>query len=381
MTNIFFILLVIISLLFGYSFYIKQYSYCLLLIFFIAITGRLQVISDPEIHDWDEKYHALVAKNLIKTPLTPSLYKFHPIDLNSKDWTTEIIWLSKPPVPLWIMSISIYTIGENTFGIRLPSLIIALLAIFLTYLIGKELFNKKIGIISAFLHSINGLLIELVGGRVSSDHVEHTFLFFFELAIFLTILGIKRKTLFIQLLIGVCIGLSFLSKWQIAVLIFPVWIVIQYNYANKNIKQIFIDFAFVLIGTICIVFPWLFHIYNAFPAETTNIFYGLISPFQESIQNHSGPWYYYINKLGVIFGELVYLPLLFIFFNRNLLKDAKFQLLLIWIIFPLILFSISETKRFTYILVIAPAIFIIISHFIQNLKLTKYLLNGGTFYS
>ena len=36
---------------------------------------RIFIISDPVVHDWDERFHALVAKNMIENPLKPTLYK------------------------------------------------------------------------------------------------------------------------------------------------------------------------------------------------------------------------------------------------------------------------------------------------------------------
>ena len=39
-----------------------------------AFALHLWVSMDPYLHEWDERYHALVAKNLMPHPLKPTLY-------------------------------------------------------------------------------------------------------------------------------------------------------------------------------------------------------------------------------------------------------------------------------------------------------------------
>ncbi len=39
-----------------------------------------------DLHDWDERYHALVAKNMIEQPFKPMLYKNPVLPYDYKDW-------------------------------------------------------------------------------------------------------------------------------------------------------------------------------------------------------------------------------------------------------------------------------------------------------
>jgi len=47
---------------------------------------RCFMISDPYLHEWDERYHALVAKNMIDDPFKPTLYKNPVLPFDYKDF-------------------------------------------------------------------------------------------------------------------------------------------------------------------------------------------------------------------------------------------------------------------------------------------------------
>ncbi len=132
---------------------------------------------DNFLHEWDERYHALVAKNLLQHPLKPTLYD-NPVEpYDHKNWVANYIWLSKPPLPLWFMAASISTFGTHEFAVRLPAIIFSLLSVILTYKIGSILFSQKIGLLAALLHGIHGLLTDLASGRLSSVEWKLPFCF------------------------------------------------------------------------------------------------------------------------------------------------------------------------------------------------------------
>ncbi len=95
----------------GYYFSYKQYSkssftVAVLLLMVCGLMLRVYTSSDFFLHFWDERYHALVAKNLIKHPLIPTLYDDPILPYNYKNWTESHIWVHKQPLPLWTMAAS-----------------------------------------------------------------------------------------------------------------------------------------------------------------------------------------------------------------------------------------------------------------------------------
>jgi 4-amino-4-deoxy-L-arabinose transferase len=120
----------------------------------------------------DERFHALVARNLIHHPLTPTWIENPVLPYDFKNWTANPVWLEKGPVPLWALSGSIRVLGADELAVRIPSIPRTSLAVYLTFLIAATLFDRDVAILAAFFQAINGLLVELAAGRVSSDHVD-----------------------------------------------------------------------------------------------------------------------------------------------------------------------------------------------------------------
>ncbi len=341
------------------------------MIILTAIIPRIWLISNPSLGDNDEKYHALVAKNLTEDPLKPVLYQnpILPYDINN--WRGNHLWLSKPPITLWLIAASIKCFGNTVFAVRLPSLILSIFFVLLIYHIAKLLFNRKVATISAFLLGIQGTFIELGAGEISSDHVDLTFNVIYLLALYVSLQISKvnpNKKYWYVMLLGFILGLLFLVKWHVAALILPIWI--SYLVIRKNNFKTILSYTLISMSIACItVAPWLIYLYSRFPLELKLMVNHLISPINQVVQGHSGPWYYYLDKIGKLCGEFIYLPILYLIYVCFSKKSWRLFFLLSCIIIPIIAFSFVETKRFTYVLITAPAIFIAISHFISDILL------------
>ena len=60
-------------------------------------------------------------------------------------------YLDKPPLLFWLSSFSFSIFGVSEFAFRFPSFIFSLIAAFGTFLIGKELYNKRVGIYASLM--------------------------------------------------------------------------------------------------------------------------------------------------------------------------------------------------------------------------------------
>ena len=68
-------------------FYLKKTKTSLWLIILSAFLLRLLLSAlDPFLHNWDERFHVLVAKNMMQFPF------------NYTDWSSNNIWLHKQPL-------------------------------------------------------------------------------------------------------------------------------------------------------------------------------------------------------------------------------------------------------------------------------------------
>ncbi|MBC7864849.1 MAG: glycosyltransferase family 39 protein [Bacteroidia bacterium] len=367
-----YLVLLISVLLFLAAFYFRKKTvFSLFLLIIGGLFLRLYLSSDTYLHEWDERYHALVAKNLLKHPLVPTLYDNPVLPANESTWVDGHVWLHKQPLPLWIMATSLKVVGCTEFGLRFPSVLLSTLAILLTFLISKELFSKKTAFLSAFLHAIHGMVIELTAGRIATDHVDVFFLFFIELAIYFAVLFRKKDKQYFNLLTGVCIGLAVLCKWLPAFIVLALWFVI--NYRHLKWQRTLASLVIIVLSSAAVFVPWQIYIITHFPVEAKREYAYNLKHMSEVLDGNGGPFYYYFDKMRIIFGELIYIPfiwLMYKFFKRYFSVQRAF--LLLWILIPYLFFSFAKTKMQAYIIFCAPAFFILTAYFIQYLSFIKF---------
>lgn len=340
----------------------------LLLLIFAGLLLRIWISSDQYLHPHDEKFHALVAKNIIQHPLKPTLYENPIHKIEFKDWSCNNVWLHKQPLPLWTIALSISIFGNNEFAVRIPSILLSTLAIWLIYQLSLFFFpdGKKqlTAWIAAFLMAINGLILELTGGRIATDHYDVFFMFFVLAAVYFSTQHIKSKKPFLTLLIGLSIGLAILTKWLPAIIVVPVWLLLAIDSAKFTRREIMLNLLVIISIATTVFLPWQLYINSQFPAEAAYTMSHNMLHITDVLDNQTGPFWFFISRMGTNYGELIYIPLIFIVirFLKNR-KDYKLLSLIIWIFVPLIFFSIAKTKMQAYILFTAPALFLITAYF------------------
>lgn len=366
--NIFSFITLLGFILFGYtSFYyykkdnLKLAIACLMLGGFIL---RWYAASDFFLHPWDERYHALVAKNLMENPFIPTLYKNPILSYDPSSWNNNHIWLHKQPLPLWTMSLSMLCFGTNELALRFPSILLSTLTIVLTYIIGSYWYNKKIGYLAGFFFAINGLIIELSAGRVATDHIDIFFLFFITLGIVCMIKFVEKQHYYFLLLTGLSMGAAILTKWMPALIILPLAIVLMLDTQKLSVKQIITYTGCIIIPAIVVFLPWQLYIYKYYPYEASWEAGFNMKHVTDILEGHGGPWYYYLDRIRINYGELIYLPLIWILWLYSKSPFHKKHIFfIVWIFIPIFFFSYAKTKMQAYILFTAPAFFIITAAF------------------
>ncbi len=364
-TGIIVIIICVVCLVYSFRLF-KKNSIKIALIFLLlnGLVLRIYVASDHYLHAWDERYHALVAKNLIRHPLKPTLYDNPLLDYDYKNWTGNHIWLHKPPLPLMTMALSIGLFGINEIAVRLPSVLLSTIGILIVFQIALYFYNARLAYMAAFLYSIHGLIIALAGGRYATDHIDIFFLFFISLAVLLLLEYIKTRNQLFNILSGISIGLAVLSRWLPAFIVFPVWLLLMIDSGKFTPKKIMTDFA-VLAFVTCLTFiPWQFYIHLNFPAEAFYERSLLWKHFTEGIEGHGESCWFHFLCMGKMYGELFYIPAIwFVYKAFKKPVHLKRLALLVWFLIPFIFFSFPQTKLQAYTLFTAPSIFIIISLF------------------
>lgn len=332
-----------------------------------GVIVRVYMASDGFLHAWDERFHALVAKNLIDAPLKPMLYKNPILNYDYKDWVNNHIWLHKQPFPLWVMSFSLKLFGNTEFALRLPSLLLSISGIWLVYDLGKRLFSKQVAFFAGFLFTIQGLILEIGSGRVTTDHIDLFFLVLVLLAVWASKRYADTNVFWWNLMCGVVIGLAILTKWLPALIVLPIWGAFQISKIGWNLKLIAIRAVPLLIIVSLVAIPWQLYTYKMYPAEQIWESTYNFRHFTETIEGMGGSFWYHFDKMRIIYGEIVYLPMIWVIYVAIKRRDWKYWALLIWVLLPFLFFSFAKTKMQGYTLFTAPAILLICGLFYQNL--------------
>jgi 4-amino-4-deoxy-L-arabinose transferase-like glycosyltransferase len=357
---------------------VKNYRYTLVIILILAFTLRAYLSADLYLHEWDERYHALVAKNLMVSPLMPRLYPVALLNYSVQEWSSNYVWLHKQPVPLWLMAASLKVFGTNEMALRLPSVILSTGSVFLTYLIGKKLFNEEVGLLASFLHALNGLIIELTGGRIATDHIDICFLFFVQLCFLLSAQYRQKSNKFWLVFTGISLGLAVLSKWLPALIIIPCFAIL--NYKKDRALQTAADIAVILAFAMAIVAPWQVFCSIKYPAEYSAEMAHITRHFSEGLDKQTGGFLYHFGKAIIVVNELVWPAFIWACYLAVKRKDKSLLALIVWAIVPYLFFSFAATKMQAYLVFVAPALFIIIAYcwfelftLLKNKKVNRYI--------
>lgn len=155
--------------------------------------------------------------------------------------------------------------------------------------------SKKIGLIAAFFQSINGLAIELAAGRCATDHIDTFFLFFIQLSIVFILLDKKYNHKKFLIFAGVACGLAILSKWLPALIVMPLYFIL--NFEKKSNKDIFYDLVILFSTVAIVVIPWQLYAYMKYPMEYSWEMQFNRLHFTQALEGNGQPWWYFLNRI------------------------------------------------------------------------------------
>ena len=348
---------------------------------FLILGGLLMRIYfvqlDPFIHDWDERFHALVAKNLGHHWLCPTLIDKPILPVDYRDWSATHIWLHKQPVFLWQMALSIRFFGLNEFAVRFPSLLMTTTLIWVIYGIAKNLFDERTAFISALIFSCYQPVLELNSGLPSTDHNDIAFLFYVTLSVYCWIIFEKHRQTKYLLLMGFFSGLAILNKWLPGLFIFLAFGCYHLFFLRDLFtKEMLINIAKALFVCLITFMPWQLYILYRFPQEAFVEYQYNNLHFMKAVEGHGGNAWYYIDLLKDQYKHLQLFILIGIAYCLVQFNKYKMALSLAFsVIFAYVFFSLAATK-FPYLIIMAAPVNIIFIALVLNMILTAVAKMG-----
>ncbi len=375
---------------------------CLIFILFFALIIRLYRLKYPTEYYFDEQYHIPAAKLIMRH------------DLRAFEWwhgslETPYVhdWLH-PPLAKYFQVISMNLLGVNSFAWRLPSVIFGVMTIGLVYYLGVQVFNKNVGLLAAFLLSMEGLFF--VQSRIAMNDVFVSF--WIMIAIVFYYRYIKSNNRFVFCLVCLFLGLAIATKWSAVFLLVGFSIIEFILFIKKRLTirtllfdiflLIFMSFGFYLVSFFPLIkakglshFMQLHHQIIWYQTHRDNRHAYASVPYQwffnirpvwyykgvlndeskvSNIYALGNPLIFLLSNIMVIHTIIIYVPLLIQKRKLNLESKKLFFLFGLYIILWLPWFFSPRIMFFYHYTVAVPLLMIIIGFWINKLfiKPKKY---------
>ena len=330
----------------------NNYKIVLIAILFFGLYLRLKYVNINTAVWWDEGEYLSIAKQWA-------------FGINY-----EVPSVRQPLIP-FLVSI-MYRLGISSiavikfFVVTIPSII----SVYLTYLLGKEMYNKKIGLISSFMMSVFWVSL-FWSSRVSTDLLGITFSLLAFWAFYKGYMkGINPKKYLT--IAGIALALGFTTRVGnvLTILILGLYLLIIARFKIFKDKPLRYLIAFSVIA----ILPYL--VYNQIRFGNPLAFWGLYFSTVSAATSASAPFFWgffkffkiYLNEVFYIFfliGLLTFYKLILGFDLLIKKKDKVLSsdlLVLLMIIIPTIYFAFIQRQVSTeprWAMVMAPAIFFV----------------------
>jgi 4-amino-4-deoxy-L-arabinose transferase-like glycosyltransferase len=258
---------------------------------------------DPFLHDWDERYHALVARNMMQHPFTPMLRVSDALYYNFEQWCCNHIWLHKQPLFLWQMALSMKIFGVSEYAIRYPGVLMGSLGVLMVYRIAFLMAaNRTIAFIAGLLACFPYYHLELLAGLYGMDQNDIAFDFYVLCSVWAYAEYNGRKWLRYALLAGLFAGCAILNKWLMGGLVFSTWgVLLLCHIRRDSFKKEALHLLSALLVCVAVALPWQLYILHAFPVEAKYEFALNSRHIFEAVEHHVGDNWYYLDMFKTYF--------------------------------------------------------------------------------
>ncbi len=314
--------------------------------------------------DRDEGWYAAISREMLVSGdyLTPTY--------NGKPF------LEKPPLPYWLMAGSMRLFGANAFGARFPSAIAGAGACVMLFLLARSMFDRKTALASAAVFATSFLTLFVMRAALTDSFL--VFLLLLSFYGFWRIFRGDASRLPWLLLYGGA-GLAFLTKYLAGVAIIGLaalaTIVLLRRWDLLRKARIPTGALFFL----AIAGAWFVPAYISTEGEVLRVFYEHnFDRAQSAMQGHSGPFFYYILMLPLIFFPWFSLLPGALTQKREEIapKSERWWFLVSWAGGTVLLFSVVSTKLPHYVFPALPALSILVGALLSNADARAVALAG-----
>lgn len=332
-------------------------SFLKIVLLFIAAIFMFTNLSYPLI-DRDETRYAEIPREMLATG----------------NWVLPQLnfqaYYDKPPLLYWLCAISYKAFGISEFSARLVPALAAWLTMAATMCFGTRNFGSRIGLLAGVV------LMLSVGFAFTSRYLllDGVLALFVSLSLFTAFEAIKTERVRMTwwLLSGVFVGLAFLTKGPLALVLWLPPVVAMAWLTESFSKPRWWHYGIIGALSTAIVLPW-FAAVNAYDANFLKEFFFIHNVRRFAGDFHPKPIWYFLPVLLVAGHPWSFLtiPYARFLFNRSekcrIGRPPLIGFLLLWSGWVFTFFSISSCKLPTYLLPAAPALALMMAHYLNKL--------------
>ena len=293
----------------------------------------------------------------------------------SGDWVTPrlnaIKYFEKPPLQYWATAVAYHAFGEHDWSARLWVALTGFLGLLLTGWIGTRLYGALAGSLAALVQA--GALLYLGLARISTLDMGLTATLELALAGLLLLVDRGRSadgTRLGALLLAGGVALAFLSKGLVGILI-PGAVALLYILLRRDWGLMLRAKPWWTLSALAVLAaPWVVLVEQRNPGFAQFFFiHEHFTRFLTKVHQRYQPPWFFIPVL--LLGFMPWTPLLPALV-RGSWRDARSgnatsTLLVIWVLFGFVFFSVSDSKLVPYILPLFPALALLLGRCLSEL--------------
>ncbi|MBK5512182.1 MULTISPECIES: lipid IV(A) 4-amino-4-deoxy-L-arabinosyltransferase [unclassified Pseudomonas] len=260
-------------------------------------------------------------------------------------------YFEKPVAGYWMIAIGQSLFGHNLFGVRFASALTTGLSVLLCYLIARRLWNDPR---KSFACALLYMSFTVIAGQAGYANLDPQFTFWVNASLVALWFALDSKSRGQRLLgwaaLGLACGMGFMTKGFLAWLL-PVLIALPWMIWQKRWRELLVYGPVAVVVAIVISLPWVLAVHSQEPDFWRFFFWHEhIQRFAGEDAQHDAPWWYYLPLLvafSLPWAVLLPTALKQAWQSR---RQASIGFLLLWMVMPLIFFSLSKGKLPAYIL-------------------------------
>jgi 4-amino-4-deoxy-L-arabinose transferase-like glycosyltransferase len=292
-------------------------------------------------------------------------------------WVTPLLegkpWLEKPPLLYWITIpfYALFNVSETTA--RLGPALCALMTALAIFWLGSTVWSRRTGFLAA------AILLTSLGfigfGRGASTDMPFTCCFTLSLAILAHATARRQQAAALQSVLAyVFLGLAVLAKGPVAIILaagimLAVWLV---DDRGGLFRRWLVIPGAIVAAAVALPWFWLAYRQNGFAFIATFLINHNLARYITDIHHHSQPFLFYLPALlALFFPWSGWLPLLISKSPLQALRrwrewDISLVFLSCWFLFPILFFSLSDSKLAGYILPSLPPLALILGVYVSR---------------